>query len=149
MGLWKRKHPSKLSQMRIFTHYYFIDFSLYLFPFLGFKVYQPSSQLQLPANMNKTLLALLASCTCISLPAEPVADCHFHLLDFLQNGEFDNRDNRFPGSARGLMKNGRYFQLPYGERHRRLTALLEVLEKNDVRDVVVCGSCGEEECMRA
>ena len=89
--------------------------------------------------MNKALLALLASCTCISLPAEPVADCHFHLLDFLQNGEFDNRDNRFPGSARGLMKNGRYFQLPYGERHRRLTALLEVLEKNDVRDAIVCG----------
>ena len=37
------------------------------------------------------------------------------------------------------MKSGRYFQLPFGERHRRLTGLLEVLEKNDVRDVVVCG----------
>ena len=75
----------------------------------------------------------------LRLWGEPVADCHFHLLDFLQNGEFDNEDRRFPGSVRGLMKNGRYFQLPYGERHRRLTGLLQVLEKNDVRDVVVCG----------
>jgi len=89
--------------------------------------------------MKKSLWAFVAFIFSIGLQAEPVADCHFHLLDFLQNGEFDNRDNRFPGSSRGLMKSGRYFQLPFGERHRRLTGLLEVLEKNDVRDVVVCG----------
>ena len=70
---------------------------------------------------------------------EPVGDCHFHLLDFLQNGEFDNKDSVFPGNIRGLMKNGRFFQLPYGQRYRRLTALLEVAERNDVVDVVVCG----------
>lgn len=89
--------------------------------------------------MKKSLWAFVAFIFSIGLQAEPVADCHFHLLDFLQNGEFDNRDNRFPGSSRGLMKSGRYFQLPFGERHRRLTGLLQVLEKNDVRDVVVCG----------
>ena len=89
--------------------------------------------------MKKSLWAFVAFIFSLGLQAEPVADCHFHLLDFLQNGEFDNRDNRFPGSSRGLMKSGRYFQLPFGERHRRLTGLLEVLEKNDVRDVVVCG----------
>ena len=89
--------------------------------------------------MKKTLFGFIALVLSLRLWAEPVADCHFHLLDFLQNGEFDNRDGRFPGSERGLMKNGRYFQLPYGERHRRLTGLLHVLEKNDVRDVVVCG----------
>ena len=89
--------------------------------------------------MKKSLWAFVAFIFSLGLQAEPVADCHFHLLDFLQNGEFDNRDKRFPGSSRGLMKSGRYFQLPFGERHRRLTGLLEVLEKNDVRDIVVCG----------
>lgn len=74
-----------------------------------------------------------------SLGDKPIGDCHFHLLDFLQNGEFDNRDFQFPGDARGLMKNGRYFQLPYGQRYRRLTGLLKVAEANEVVDVVVCG----------
>lgn len=89
--------------------------------------------------MNLKNILLLWSVSLLGLQGEQVGDCHFHLLDFLQNGEFDNSDGRFPGSARGLMKNGRYFQLPYGERHRRITGLLDVVEKNRVRDVVVCG----------
>ena len=74
-----------------------------------------------------------------SVQAQPYGDCHFHLLDFLQNGEFDNRDGAFPCNASGLMKDGRYFQLPYGERHRRLTGLIDVTEKHNIADVVVCG----------
>ena len=60
-------------------------------------------------------------------------------VDFLQNGEFDNRDGAFPCNASGLMKDGRYFQLPYGERHRRLTGLIDVTDKHNIADVVVCG----------
>jgi len=74
-----------------------------------------------------------------SAQAQPHGDCHFHLLDFLQNGEFDNRDGAFPCNASGLMKDGRYFQLPYGERHRRLTGLIDVTDKHNIADVVVCG----------
>lgn len=74
-----------------------------------------------------------------SAQAQPYGDCHFHLLDFLQNGEFDNRDGAFPCNASGLMKDGRYFQLPYGERHRRLTGLIDVTDKHNIADVVVCG----------
>lgn len=74
-----------------------------------------------------------------SAQSQPYGDCHFHLLDFLQNGEFDNRDGAFPCNASGLMKDGRYFQLPYGERHRRLTGLIDVTDKHNIADVVVCG----------
>ena len=74
-----------------------------------------------------------------SVQSQPYGDCHFHLLDFLQNGEFDNRDGAFPCNASGLMKDGRYFQLPYGERHRRLTGLIDVTDKHNIADVVVCG----------
>ena len=74
-----------------------------------------------------------------TVPAQPYGDCHFHLLDFLQNGEFDNRDGAFPCNATGLMKNGRYFQLPYGERQRRLTGLINITDRHNIADVVVCG----------
>ena len=37
------------------------------------------------------------------------------------------------------MKDGRYFQLPYGERHRRLTGLIGVTDQHNIADVVVCG----------
>ena len=74
-----------------------------------------------------------------SAKAELIGDCHYHLLDFLQNGEFDNRDGAFPADASWLMKDGRYFQLPYGERHRRLTGLLEVTRRNNITGLVVSG----------
>ena len=90
----------------------------------------------------KPIVLLLAG-ICLSagqsVQSQPYGDCHFHLLDFLQNGEFDNRDGAFPCNASGLMKDGRYFQLPYGERHRRLTGLIDVTEKHNIADVVVCG----------
>ena len=90
----------------------------------------------------KPIVLLLAG-ICLSagqsVQSQPYGDCHFHLLDFLQNGEFDNRDGAFPCNASGLMKDGRYFQLPYGERHRRLTGLIDVTDKHNIADVVVCG----------
>ncbi|MBS33565.1 MAG: hypothetical protein CMO68_04075, partial [Verrucomicrobiales bacterium] len=85
------------------------------------------------------LLAGVGLCTGPIAQAEPYGDCHFHLLDFLQNGEFDNRDGAFPCDSSGLMADGRYFQLPYGERHRRLTGLLDVTDRHDIADVVVSG----------
>lgn len=91
--------------------------------------------------MKPIILLLVESCLSAgqSVQAQPYGDCHFHLLDFLQNGEFDNRDGAFPCNASGLMKDGRYFQLPYGERHRRLTGLIDVTDKHNIADVVVCG----------
>ena len=85
------------------------------------------------------LLAGICLSAVQSVQSQPYGDCHFHLLDFLQNGEFDNRDGAFPCNASGLMKDGRYFQLPYGERHRRLTGLIDVTDKHNIADVVVCG----------
>ncbi len=85
------------------------------------------------------LLAVICLSTGQSVQSQPYGDCHFHLLDFLQNGEFDNRDGAFPCNASGLMKDGRYFQLPYGERHRRLTGLIGVTDIHNIVDVVVCG----------
>ena len=85
------------------------------------------------------LLALICLSAGQSVKSQPYGDCHFHLLDFLQNGEFDNRDGAFPCNASGLMKDGRYFQLPYGERHRRLTGLIRVTDIHNIVDVVVCG----------
>ena len=71
--------------------------------------------------------------------AQKYGDCHFHLLDFLQNGEFDNRDGAFPCNASGLMEDGRYFQLPYGERYRRLTGLLDIAQSHNIENLIVCG----------
>ena len=52
--------------------------------------------------------------------ADRKSDSHFHLLDFLQNGEFLNTDGRFPGTEWGLNTSGRYSTLPFGERGRRI-----------------------------
>ena len=67
------------------------------------------------------------------------ADSHFHLLDFLQNGEFLNTDGKFPGSEWGLNPGGRYSTLPFGERGRRIEALLVGMNSARVRHVMVSG----------
>jgi hypothetical protein len=60
-----------------------------------------------------------------SLCLEPFSDAHAHIIDFLQNGEFDNSDGRFQGvDPRGRIQKSssvRYLALPYGEQWRRLT----------------------------
>ncbi|MEE2808723.1 MAG: hypothetical protein VYB73_05375 [Verrucomicrobiota bacterium] len=68
------------------------------------------------------------------------ADCHVHLLDFLQNGEFLNSDKKFPGGVYGKQSNnGRYVSLPFGERGRRVEALLESMDEAHVDNALVCG----------
>ena len=67
------------------------------------------------------------------------ADSHFHLLDFLQNGEFLNLDGRFPGNEWGITETGRYSTLPFGERGRRIEALLRGMEAARVDHVMVSG----------
>ena len=57
-------------------------------------------------RIQKTLsISVLLLYTALSIQSqEPIiySDCHFHLLDFLQNGEFNNADGKFPGSEWGL-----------------------------------------------
>ena len=67
------------------------------------------------------------------------ADSHFHLLDFLQNGEFLNTDGMFPGTEWGVTESGRYSTLPYGERGRRIEVLLRGMEEAQVDHVMVSG----------
>ena len=67
------------------------------------------------------------------------SDCHFHLLNFLQNGEFSNTDQKFPGSEWGFSPSGRFATLPFGERGRRIKGLLTSMEKSNVAHVMVCG----------
>ncbi len=67
------------------------------------------------------------------------SDCHFHLLDFLQNGEFLNADRKFPGTEWGLAETGRYATLPVGERGRRIEALLLGMETSKVDHLLLCG----------
>jgi len=67
------------------------------------------------------------------------ADSHFHLLDFLQNGEFLNTDGRFPGTEWGVTEGGRYSTLPFGERGRRIEALLRGMDEAQVDHVMVSG----------
>ena len=37
------------------------------------------------------------------------------------------------------MEDGRYFQLPYGERYRRLTGLLDIAQSHNIENLIVCG----------
>lgn len=68
-----------------------------------------------------------------------MADCHFHMFNFLQNGEFDNSDGKYPANSNGVMEDGRFFQIPAGERYRRVSGLLTVTEAHNIADVIVCG----------
>ena len=71
---------------------------------------------------------------------EKYSDCHVHMLDFLQNGEFLNTDHKFPGGRYGAQpQTGRYVSLPYGERGRRIEALLENMDKAKVGDALIMG----------
>lgn len=73
-------------------------------------------------------------------PVERYADCHVHLLDFLQNGEFLNEDGKFPGGRYGARdETGRFVSLPYGERGRRIEALLESMDQARVDHALVSG----------
>ncbi|MFH1747663.1 MAG: hypothetical protein ABIG44_11530 [Planctomycetota bacterium] len=74
---------------------------------------------------------------------EGFADSHVHLIDFLQNGAFDNSDGRFSGvGARGEIENVepiRYLALPYGEQWRRLTLFLRDMQVAGVDHAMISG----------
>ena len=77
-----------------------------------------------------------------TLPSDLVeyrSDSHFHFLDFLQNGEFLNTDGKFPGSEWGQTVGGRYSTLPFGERGRRIEALLKGMKAARVEHIMVSG----------
>jgi hypothetical protein len=67
------------------------------------------------------------------------SDCHIHLLNFLQQGEFDNGDRRFPASRRGEIERQRYLTPSAGERWRRISALLENMRDAHVDHAMICG----------
>lgn len=67
------------------------------------------------------------------------SDCHIHLLNFLQRGEFLNTDEKFPGSKRGEFDHQRYAVLPVGERWRRVAGLLESMDRGHIDSAMVCG----------
>jgi len=63
--------------------------------------------------------------------AQPIADCHCHLLDFLQNGDvlFNGEIKRpRPGDA-----------LPAGKRHARLEMILYAMDRADVSHALISG----------
>ena len=71
------------------------------------------------------------------------SDAHVHIIDFLQNGAFDNSDGHFEGvGKRGQILKGkapRFLALPYGQQWRRLTLLLKDMEKANVEHAMVSG----------
>jgi len=77
------------------------------------------------------------------LCSDRFADSHSHLIDFLQNGAFDNSDGRFEGvGKRGEIQDSsskRYLALPYGEQWRRLTLFLKDMEEAGVEHAMVSG----------
>ena len=90
--------------------------------------------------LTKTdLLAQEIDTRCLSSPDDYKSDSHFHLLDFLQNGEFLNTDGKFPGTEWGLAVSGRYSTLPFGERGRRIEALFRGMKEARVEHIMVSG----------
>lgn len=79
----------------------------------------------------------------LALTGERYADSHAHLIDFLQNGAFDNRDGYFEGiGPRGEIPGGnsvRYLALPYGEQWRRLTLFLSDMDAAGVEQSMITG----------
>jgi len=71
------------------------------------------------------------------------SDAHVHLIDFLQNGAFDNSDGYFKGiGERGEIRGSkvvRYLALPFGEQWRRLTLLFRDMDSAGVDHAMVSG----------
>ncbi len=73
--------------------------------------------------------------------SEPIhySDCHIHLLNFLQGGEFLNDDDKFPGSRWGEVDHQRFIPLPAGQRWRRIAGLLYAMDRGNIDYAMVCG----------
>ena len=64
-------------------------------------------------------------------PSQPIADCHCHLLDFLQNGdvlENGNLKRPKPGDA-----------LPVGKRHARMEMIIYSMDRANVSHALISG----------
>jgi len=89
-----------------------------------------------PPVIDNTVVSPLAG-------GERFADAHVHIIDFLQNGAFDNHDGGFAGvGERGQTIKGsatRYNALPYGQQWRRLSLLLKDLDAGAVDHAMVSG----------
>lgn len=74
-------------------------------------------------------------------PTEEIrySDCHIHLLNFLQGGEFLNRDGEFPGSRWGEVDHQRFVTLPAGQRWRRIAGVLDAMQRGNIDHAMVCG----------
>ena len=86
-----------------------------------------------------SFLILIFAAPILGQNSAKYSDCHFHLLNFLQNGEFWNSDNKFPGSEWGLAPSARYSTLPYGERGRRIEALIKGMDLAEVDHIMIFG----------
>jgi hypothetical protein len=92
-------------------------------------------------------LALLSSSLILPLRAEEeladdaihYSDCHIHLLNFLQGGEFQNDDKKFPGSRWGEVGHQRFLPLPAGQRWRRISGLLYAMDRDHIDYAMICG----------
>ena len=67
------------------------------------------------------------------------ADSHFHLLDFPAKRGVSQPGRPVPGNEWGITETGRYSTLPFGERGRRIEALLRGMEAARVDHVMVSG----------
>ena len=92
------------------------------------------------ARLALAVVASLFVATSLAEDNEPIfSDCHLHLLDFLQNGEFLNEDGKYPGDEWGITEDGRYSALPYGDRGRRIQAVLKGLNRARVGHALISG----------
>ena len=80
-----------------------------------------------------TLLSILIWSTTVfaQQSSQPIADCHCHLLDFLQNGDIlvnDNLKSPMPGDA-----------LPVGQRHARMEMIIYSMDRANVSHALISG----------
>ena len=84
-------------------------------------------------TMLKTLLltCTLSATVLAEQPSQPIADCHCHLLDFLQNGDIllnGNLQSPQPGDA-----------LPVGKRHARMEMIIYSMDRANVSHALISG----------
>mgnify|MGYP001382678804 CR=1 FL=1 len=77
------------------------------------------------------LLAMTCAYSAFAQGSQPIADCHCHLLDFLQNGDvlIDGKLSRpRPGDA-----------LPVGKRHARMEMIIYSMDRANVSHALISG----------
>lgn len=101
----------------------------------------------MPNHIKRVFAIVLSAFLSLPLQAEEepdhsaihYSDCHIHLLNFLQGGEFQNDDKKFPGSRWGEVDHQRFIPLPAGQRWRRISGLLYSMDRDNIDYAMVCG----------